>query len=150
MQNWAILLTCILCFKLNISARMALCPQDHWSIPLLNMEPYWHWQQASLHSRLSICLINSIYFKYRVIDKCESRTETIVKWQCKVKNVYCSPWWSKKATAATMKYVYPWFYKAEYSKRHRALHANIMHSFNISMRQNEKLLNSEKLIILLR
>ena len=64
MQKWAILLSRILYSKLNISTMTALSPQDHWSIPLLNMVPYWHWQLAGLHSRLSICLINSIYFKH--------------------------------------------------------------------------------------
>lgn len=64
MQNGAILLSRIVCSELNISTRTALSPQDHWSIPLLNTVPYWHWLPASLHSRLSICLINPIYLKH--------------------------------------------------------------------------------------
>lgn len=72
MHNWAILLSRILCSELNIFSKTALSPQDHWSIPQLNMVPYWHWQLASLHSGLSICLINSIYFKHTVIDQYES------------------------------------------------------------------------------
>lgn len=46
-----------------ISTRTALSPQDHWSIARLNIVPYWHGQPAGLHSRFSICLINSICFK---------------------------------------------------------------------------------------
>lgn len=46
-----------------ISTRTALSPQDHWSIARLNIVPYWHGQPAGLHSRFSICLINSIGFK---------------------------------------------------------------------------------------
>ncbi len=61
MQNGAILLSRILCSKLNIPTRTALSPQDHWSILRPNMVPYWHWHW---HSRLSICLINSVYFKH--------------------------------------------------------------------------------------